>query len=79
MAKTKATIVIDQEIWKEFKKSAVDKEISISELLEKLIVSYIGKPFPPKESSSRKQAEEASKPSETIQKKRRFPRLSGVL
>jgi predicted DNA-binding ribbon-helix-helix protein len=41
--KTKATIVVDNETWKEFKKLAIDKEMRISELLQELVKSYLKK------------------------------------
>ncbi len=39
--KTKATIVVYNETWKEFKKLAIDKEMRISELLQELVKSYL--------------------------------------
>ena len=39
--KTKATIVVDNKTWKEFKKLAIDKEMRISELLQELVKSYL--------------------------------------
>jgi len=39
--KTKATIVVEQGLWKEFKKLAIDKDMQISELIEKLVGEYL--------------------------------------
>jgi len=41
--KVKTTVVVEKEIWKEFKKLAIDKEVRISELLEKVVREYVGK------------------------------------
>ncbi len=41
MVKTKATIVVESGIWKEFKKLAIEKEMRISELLEVLVSDYM--------------------------------------
>lgn len=39
--KTKATVVIEKELWKEFKKLAIDKEMRISELLASVVGEYL--------------------------------------
>lgn len=39
--KTRATIVVEQNLWKEFKKLAIDREMQISELVEKLVSDYL--------------------------------------
>ena len=41
MAKTKATIVIEQSAWKEFKKLAIERDMRISELLETLVSDFV--------------------------------------
>lgn len=43
MKKAKTTVVVEKEIWKEFKKLAIDKEVRISELLEKVVREYVRK------------------------------------
>jgi hypothetical protein len=43
MAKTKATIVVETDVWKEFKKLAIEKDMRISELLETLVSDYMKK------------------------------------
>ena len=37
----KATIVVKKELWKELKKSSVDDEVTISELIEKLVDEHL--------------------------------------
>lgn len=45
--KTRATIVIEHGLWKDFKKMAIDRDMHISELLEEIVHSYVkGKPCP---------------------------------
>ena len=39
--KTKTTVTIDKEKWKEFKKLAIDREVSISELLTTVVKGYV--------------------------------------
>ena len=39
--KTKATVVLNSKLWREFKKKAIDKDINVSELFEKLVTSHI--------------------------------------
>jgi len=39
--KVKATVVLNSKLWKEFKKKAIDKNMKVSELFEKLLSSYI--------------------------------------
>lgn len=41
MVKTKATIVVEMDVWKEFKKLAIEKDMRISELLEVLVSDYM--------------------------------------
>lgn len=41
--KTKTTIVVEKETWKEFKKMAIDKEVRISELLEEVVKDFVRK------------------------------------
>ncbi|UCD07297.1 MAG: CopG family transcriptional regulator [Candidatus Aenigmatarchaeota archaeon] len=41
--KVKTTVVVEKEIWKEFKKLAIDKEMRISELLEGVVREYVKK------------------------------------
>lgn len=41
MKKVKTTVVVEKEAWKEFKKLAIDKEMRISELLEKVVSEYV--------------------------------------
>ena len=41
MNKERATIVIDKSVWKEFKKLAIDKEMSVSKLLEMIVSEYV--------------------------------------
>lgn len=43
MKKAKTTVVVEKEIWKEFKKLAIDKEVRISELLERVVREYVKK------------------------------------
>ncbi|MCK4496914.1 MAG: CopG family transcriptional regulator [Candidatus Aenigmarchaeota archaeon] len=43
MKKAKTTVVVEKEIWKEFKKLAIDKEVRISELLEMVVREYVKK------------------------------------
>lgn len=43
MKKAKTTVVVEKEIWKEFKKLAIDKEMRISELLEMVVREYVKK------------------------------------
>ena len=41
--KVKTTVLIEKETWKEFKKLAIDKDMRISELLEKVVKNYVRK------------------------------------
>ncbi len=41
--KVKTTVVVEKEAWKEFKKLAIDKEVRISELLERVVREYVKK------------------------------------
>ena len=43
MAKIKATIVVDEDTWKNFKKAAIDENMRISELVEEMVSSYLKK------------------------------------
>lgn len=43
MEKTKATIVVESVVWKEFKKLAIEKDMRISELLEVLVTDYMNR------------------------------------
>ena len=43
MEKTKATIVVESGVWKDFKKLAIEKDMRISELLEVLVTDYMKK------------------------------------
>lgn len=41
MSKVRATIVVEEKLWKEFKKKAIDKDKRISEFLEDIIKKEI--------------------------------------
>lgn len=41
MAKIKISIICDTKLWKEFRKKAIDEDISYSGLIEKLIKNYL--------------------------------------
>lgn len=41
--KTKTTIVMEKEKWKDFKKLAIDREVRTSQLLETVVKSYVRK------------------------------------
>jgi hypothetical protein len=43
MEKTKATIVVETGVWKEFKKLAIEKDMRISQLLEVLVSDYMNR------------------------------------
>lgn len=43
MKKIKTTVVVEKELWKEFKKLAIDKEMRISELLVAVVGEYLKK------------------------------------
>lgn len=39
--KVKTTVLMEKNVWKEFKKLAIDKDMRISELLEKVVRDYV--------------------------------------
>ena len=43
MAKKKTSIVIDDQVWKDFKKFAIDEDRDLSELLEEVIKEKLKK------------------------------------
>lgn len=43
MAKTKITLIVNLDIWKEFKKKAIDENKKYSELTEELMEKYCKK------------------------------------
>lgn len=43
MARKSTSIKVDEDLWKEFKKRAIDKDLDVSELLERLIRKELGR------------------------------------
>jgi hypothetical protein len=43
MARRTTSIKVDEELWKEFKKRAIDKDLEISEYLERLMRKELGR------------------------------------